>query len=222
MSNYDSILRKLYVFKNFTLGKIAQLINIKIPFFTYDKGYVGKLMEKFLFYISISEKNKYRYDLATWHLELKTISVDRRGKVLRDVCILSYKLSRLLNLLFFLKLLRYKLSKILWMTIYYKKFLCLGQRRLLNIYITCFNVNEINFFLQEIYIIFESMLTTDILLTNYYSEYLRVQLYLSPKWQTIILQDPVISLNMLNRLDNYVVKIFFRKKFVNYFLNIFS
>ncbi len=223
MLNDNDILRKLYVFKNYSLEKIAKFINVKIPFLTYDKGYVGKLIEKFLYCINITnKKNKYKYDFPTWHLELKTVSVNVQGRVLRDICILSYKWSRLLNLLFFLKLLKYKLSKILWVTIFEKRFLQLSKRKLCNIYITYFKCSEINILLQEIYVIFEYMLNTDLLLTNYYSEHLRIQVYLSSKWNTMMIKDSVMSLKVLNKLDNYIVKIFLRKHFVNYFLNIFS
>ncbi|QJC35461.1 hypothetical protein GJT97_02025 [Enterobacteriaceae endosymbiont of Donacia proxima] len=80
-----------------------------------DKGIIGKLIEYYL--IGKKQNNKLNQDIPHLGIEIKTITINLKNKVLNDCFICSFPLIIKHNLSFYKKKLYKKISKILWIPI---------------------------------------------------------------------------------------------------------
>ncbi|QJC35036.1 MutH/Sau3AI family endonuclease [Enterobacteriaceae endosymbiont of Donacia piscatrix] len=80
-----------------------------------DKGIIGKLIEYYL--TGEKKNNKLNQDIPYLGIEIKTITINLKKKVLNDCFICSFPLLIKNNLSFYKKKLNKKISKILWVPI---------------------------------------------------------------------------------------------------------
>ncbi|QJC36272.1 hypothetical protein GJT99_02035 [Enterobacteriaceae endosymbiont of Donacia cincticornis] len=80
-----------------------------------DKGLIGKLVEYYL--IGEKQNNKLNQDIPYLGIEIKTITINLKNKILNDSFICSFPLLIKNNLSFYKKKLYEKISKILWIPI---------------------------------------------------------------------------------------------------------
>ncbi|QJC32252.1 hypothetical protein GJT89_02045 [Enterobacteriaceae endosymbiont of Donacia versicolorea] len=110
------LLLRAQLIKGFNIIDIARWLNYKIPKnINKDKGIMGKLIEFYL--IGKHQNNKSNQDLPYLGIEIKTITINKKNKVINDNFICSFSLINENNFLFYKSKLYNKISKILWIPI---------------------------------------------------------------------------------------------------------
>ncbi|MCK5819519.1 MAG: DNA mismatch repair endonuclease MutH [Psychromonas sp.] len=109
-----------------SLQELADAAGIKMAEdLTTDKGWVGQLIE---WHLGASAGNKPEQDFKHLGIELKTIPIDRFGKVLETTFVCSTPLLNTINLTWENSNICNKLSKVLWVPVQGERHIELCQR----------------------------------------------------------------------------------------------
>ncbi len=109
-----------------SLQELAEFAGIKMAKdLTTDKGWVGQLIE---WHLGASAGNKPEQDFKHLGIELKTIPIDRLGKVLETTFVCSTPLLNTINLTWENSNICNKLSKVLWVPVQGERHIELSQR----------------------------------------------------------------------------------------------
>ncbi|QJC33052.1 MutH/Sau3AI family endonuclease [Enterobacteriaceae endosymbiont of Donacia semicuprea] len=114
--NEKMLLLRAQLIKGFNIIDIARWLDYKIPKnIKEDKGIIGKLIEFYL--IGKNSYNRLSKDLPYLGIEIKTLTINKKNKVINDNFICSFSLINEKNFIFYKSKLYNKLLKILWIPI---------------------------------------------------------------------------------------------------------
>ncbi|QJC35873.1 MutH/Sau3AI family endonuclease [Enterobacteriaceae endosymbiont of Donacia sparganii] len=117
--NENILFLRAKLITGYSIIDIARWLNYKIfNNFKQDKGIIGKLIEFYL--IGKQNNNLSNQDIPYLGIEIKTITINKKNKIINDCFICSFPLINKNTLLFYKKKLDNKISKILWIPIIIK------------------------------------------------------------------------------------------------------
>lgn len=122
------LLAKAQWIAGFTLGDIAQMLNIAVPpDLRRDKGWVGQLIETAL---GAKAGSKPEQDFAHLGIELKTIPINRHGLPLETTFVSLAPLADNHGITWQTSHVRHKLQKVLWIPIQGERHIPLAERHI--------------------------------------------------------------------------------------------
>ncbi|MGX2970159.1 DNA mismatch repair endonuclease MutH [Ursidibacter sp. B-7004-1] len=124
----QELLQKAQWLAGFTLGEIAQQLNIPVPAdLTRDKGWVGILIETAL---GAKAGSKPEQDFAHLGIELKTIPVNAKGMPLETTFVSLAPLTQNSGITWQTSHVKHKLQRVLWIPIEGERIIPLAQRHI--------------------------------------------------------------------------------------------
>ncbi|MGX2967278.1 DNA mismatch repair endonuclease MutH [Ursidibacter sp. B-7004-1] len=124
----QELLQKAQWLAGFTLGEIAQQLNIPVPAdLTRDKGWVGILIETAL---GAKAGSKPEQDFAHLGIELKTIPVNAKGMPLETTFVSLAPLTQNSGITWQTSHVKHKLQRVLWIPIEGERTIPLAQRHI--------------------------------------------------------------------------------------------
>lgn len=124
----SALLEKARWLTGFTLGEIAQQLNMSVPIdLKRDKGWVGNLIETAL---GAKAGSKAEQDFAHLNIELKTIPVDAQGMPLETTFVSLAPLVQNHGITWQTSHVRHKLQRVLWIPIEGTRTIRLAERRI--------------------------------------------------------------------------------------------
>ncbi|QIM66965.1 DNA mismatch repair endonuclease MutH [Mannheimia granulomatis] len=124
----QELLTKAQWLAGFTLGEIAEMLNMPIPMdLKRDKGWVGMLIETAL---GAKAGSKAEQDFAHLGIELKTIPVNEKGLPLETTFVSLAPLTQNNGITWQSCHVRHKLSRVLWIPVEGKRTIPLSQRHI--------------------------------------------------------------------------------------------
>lgn len=125
-STEQELLEKAKWLSGFTLGEIAEMLNIPVPpDLKRDKGWVGMLIETAL---GAKAGSKAEQDFAHLGVELKTIPVNRQGQPLETTFVSLAPLADNHGIVWQTSHVRHKLQKVLWVPVQGERVIPLSER----------------------------------------------------------------------------------------------
>ncbi|MGX2950281.1 DNA mismatch repair endonuclease MutH [Ursidibacter sp. B-7004-1] len=124
----QELLQKAQWLAGFTLGEIAQQLNIPVPAdLTRDKGWVGILIETAL---GAKAGSKPEQDFAHLGIELKTIPVNAKGMPLETTFVSLAPLTQNSGITWQTSHVKHKLQRVLWVPVEGERSIPLAQRHI--------------------------------------------------------------------------------------------
>lgn len=125
-STEQELLEKAKWLSGFTLGEIAEMLNMPVPpDLKRDKGWVGMLIETAL---GAKAGSKAEQDFAHLGVELKTIPVNRQGQPLETTFVSLAPLADNHGIVWQTSHVRHKLQKVLWVPVQGERVIPLSER----------------------------------------------------------------------------------------------
>ncbi|TEW53355.1 DNA mismatch repair endonuclease MutH [Psychromonas sp. RZ22] len=110
----------------YSLSELAEIANIPVPRdLRKNKGWVGQLIE---WHLGATAGSKPEQDFKHLGIELKTIPIDRQGKVLETTFVCSTPILHTTHLTWHNSNIRNKLSKVLWLPVQGERQISLAER----------------------------------------------------------------------------------------------
>lgn len=110
----------------YSLSELADITNIPVPKdLRKNKGWVGQLIE---WHLGATAGSKPEQDFKHLGIELKTIPIDRQGKVLETTFVCSTPILQTTHLTWENSNIRNKLSKVLWLPVQGEREVPLSER----------------------------------------------------------------------------------------------
>ncbi|MDG6897223.1 DNA mismatch repair protein MutH [Actinobacillus delphinicola] len=123
----NELLERAWAIAGLTFAEIAQMLNVMVPDnLKRHKGWVGNLIEQAL---GATAGSKAERDFQALGIELKTLPIDRNGKVLETTFVSLAPLTQTTGIIWETSHVRYKLSKVLWIPIEGERDIPLAMRR---------------------------------------------------------------------------------------------
>ncbi|MGX2957405.1 DNA mismatch repair endonuclease MutH [Ursidibacter arcticus] len=124
----QELLQKAQWIAGFTLGEIAQQLNLPVPAdLTRDKGWVGILIETAL---GAKAGSKPEQDFAHLGIELKTIPVNAKGMPLETTFVSLAPLTQNSGITWQTSHVKHKLQRVLWVPVEGERSIPLAQRHI--------------------------------------------------------------------------------------------
>lgn len=123
----NELLERAWAIAGLTFADIAQTLNLTVPEnLKRHKGWVGNLIERAL---GATAGSKAERDFQALDIELKTLPIDRDGKVLETTFVSLAPLTQTTGIIWETSHVRYKLAKVLWIPIEGERSIPLATRR---------------------------------------------------------------------------------------------
>lgn len=127
-NNEQELLAKAQWLAGFTLGEIAEMLNIPVPpDLKRDKGWVGTLIETAL---GAKAGSKAEQDFAHLSIELKTIPINHQGLPLETTFVSLAPLTQNNGITWENSHVKHKLSRVLWVPVEGERHIPLSQRHI--------------------------------------------------------------------------------------------
>lgn len=124
----QELLEKANWLAGFTLGEIAQQLNIAVPLdLRRDKGWVGQLIETAL---GAKAGSKPEQDFAHLGIELKTIPINHKGFPLETTFVSLAPLTQNTGITWQTSHVRHKLQKVLWIPVQGERHIPVAERHI--------------------------------------------------------------------------------------------
>lgn len=123
----NELLERAWAIAGLTFADIAHTLNLSAPEnLKRHKGWVGNLIEQAL---GATAGSKAERDFQALGIELKTLPIDRNGKVLETTFVSLAPLTQTTGIVWETSHVRYKLAKVLWIPIEGERDIPLATRR---------------------------------------------------------------------------------------------